>query len=111
MQKKKISLDGSLTEIFERINQASNELIIEVISNLPEPVAQKGEVHLFKRLNENDNVLPSGLSLMEIFNRIRMLDDPSYPSAFLEVNDLRIEFFSARLLEEEIDAYCRISKC
>lgn len=109
--KKNISLDGSLTEIFERTNIVTNELIMEVISLVPKPTIQEGEVHIFKRLCENDNALPSGLCLRDIFDRIRMLDDPSYPNAFIVANDIRIDFISARLREDEIEAYCRITKC
>jgi methionyl-tRNA formyltransferase len=109
--KKNVSLDGSLTDIFERINIVTTQLILKVIAERPKPTNQEGEVHVFRRLTENDNAIPSGLCLRDIFDRIRMLDEPSYPNAFIVVNDIRIDFFSASLREDEIESYCRIRKC
>ena len=50
-----ISLDGSLSEIFKRLNVAVNELIKRLVLKLPEPTEQFGEIVTFKRLGDQDN--------------------------------------------------------
>jgi methionyl-tRNA formyltransferase len=109
--KKNISLEGPLKEIFKRMNAAINELINKIIEELPEPKAQAGQISLFKRLTSSDNILPKQAQLKEVYDRIRMLDDDSYPSANINHGDLLFEFSDAELSNGEITTTCRISKC
>ena len=53
--KKTISLEGSLNEILKRINVVVNEMIEQLVSKLPTPVQQTGDIHIFKRLKDSDN--------------------------------------------------------
>ena len=41
-------------------------------------------------------------SLKDIFDRIRMLDDESYPSAYLQYGNVKIEFNEAKLKSGKI---------
>ena len=103
--KKEISLDGPLWEIFQRLNVCVNQMIKELVRNLPEPKPQEGATSSFKRLKRLDNAIQKNLSIKEIYDRIRMVDEPSYPSAFLEYGNL-LEFSDAKLDRDEIS--CKV---
>ena len=92
---REISLEGPLSNIFKRLNIVVNDLIKELIELLPEPIIQKGNQSYFRRLNEDDNKIPYTGSLEEFYDRVRMLDDSSYPNPFLEYGDYIIEFNKA----------------
>ena len=63
-----------------------------LIKNLPEPKEQNGEVKIFKRLSHKDNEISMDASFEEFYNKIRMLDDSSYPNAYLKLENTIIEF-------------------
>ena len=100
--KKQLNLKGSLSEILLRLNEIVNNMINELIYFLPKPKEQKGKEYTFKRLNAKDNLLPKDVSLNNIFDRIRMLDDNSYPNAFINYGDFIIELHNARLIKNKI---------
>jgi len=106
-----ISLTGSLAEIFERANEAVNILINEIISSEPQPKEQEGNVVVFKRRLEKDNEIPNGLSLSDVYDRIRMLDDEGYPKAYFKFGDYLLELESAELNESTVWAQVTIKKC
>lgn len=105
-----VSLEGSLNSIFLRINDAVNELIVKIISENPEPMAQVGEPHIFKRLTHSDNEIAAGLDLEKLYDHIRMVDHPDYPNAFIMYGDVKIEFSNASLDGNSIEARCQITK-
>jgi methionyl-tRNA formyltransferase len=105
-----ISLAGTLKDIFSRINVAINELINEIIENDPAAVPQCGEPHVFKRLTTEDNKIPVGLELEEIYDRIRMVDHDDYPNAFITYDNVKIEFSGAKIVNETLEAVCVIKK-
>jgi len=107
--KKNISLDGKLSEIFSRMNLILNEMIDILITELPTPKKQIGEKYIFKRLGHEDNKLPHNLTLEGLFDRIRMLDDENYPSAFIECGNLRIEFSDASLDKNQLICKAKIN--
>tara|TARA_B100000767_G_C19749847_1_gene530254 strand:+ start:1153 stop:1815 length:663 start_codon:yes stop_codon:yes gene_type:complete len=109
--KKIISLKGSLTKIFNRINVSTNKLIIEIIQNMPTPVPQKGKVYNFNRRIEADNEVQPDIDINGFFDLIRMLDEPSYPKSFLIFGNLRIEFSDATMDGDTLNALCRIKRC
>ena len=105
-----ISLEGNLNSIFLRLNDAVNELIVKIISENPEPMAQVGEPHIFKRLTHSDNEITAGLDLEKLYDHIRMVDHPDYPHAFIMYGDMKIEFSNASLDGDSIEARCQITK-
>ena len=105
-----ISLAGNLECIFRRISRAINHLIVKIITETLEPSEQVGEPHQFKRLSEKDNEIPAELKLEEIYDRIRMVDHPDYPNAFIIYGDKKIEFSDASLKGELMEATCLITK-
>ena len=105
-----VDLTGNLTKIFEDINIAINKLILFLISDDIFPIPQKGEVVNFRRLTNSDNEIKSGLTLNNIFDRIRMVDHKEYPDAFCYSGDLKIEFSNAKLGLDELFCTAKVSK-
>lgn len=104
-----IDLDGKLSDIFIKMNVAVNSLIKKIITSEPKSIPQTGHVVEFKRLNQADNEIPEGLSINEIFDRIRMLDHDEYPNAFLIKNNYKIDFITAKKCGDTIDCVANIS--
>jgi len=107
--KENVSLDGKLSEIFSRMSLIINRMIDDLIIELPVPKKQIGEKYIFKRLGNKDNKLTQNLDLESVFDRIRMLDDISYPSSFIEYGNLKIEFSDASIIENKIICEAKIS--
>lgn len=105
-----ISLSGKLKEIFSRINDAVNHLIVEITNNNPSPSPQRGKPHIFKRLTIKENEIQTGLKLEEIYDRIRMVDHEDYPNAFIAYDNMKIEFSNAELVGDTIKVACVIKK-
>ncbi len=105
-----ISLAGTCEEIFKRIAEAVQALIVDIIKNEPKPIEQKGEPIYFNRRKPSENKLPESASLTEIYNRIRMLDAAEYPKAFIEYGDFIIEFTNANNLTDSVAATVQIKR-
>ena len=55
------------------------------------------------------NIIPKNIrTLRTLFNHIRMLDAQSYPSAFINYGNLRIEFTKAKINKKNLDANVNI---
>ena len=102
--KKTISLEGSLNEILKRINVVVNEMIEQLVSKLPTPVQQTGDIHIFKRLKDSDNEVDLNDSAINLYNKIRMLDSPDYPKAFIKFGNYKVEFSNAELIDNQVIA-------
>jgi methionyl-tRNA formyltransferase len=108
--KQSLTLCGSGQEIFERIADQVWSLIAEIVSTEPEPIEQTGEPVVFTRRTPEQSRLPEGGSLERLFDHIRMLDAETYPRAFLEHGEYRLEFSEAVLEGESVTARVRISR-
>ena len=109
--KKKLSLSGSLTSIFKRMNKIVNELIFVIINKNIKPKAQVGEPTYFKRLSIIDNEIKKNIKLNEIYDKIRMIDHEEYPNAFIVLDNIKLEFYESKFKNETIHVKCKISKC
>lgn len=101
-----ISLNGSLSEIFGRLNNVVNLLMLRLIDHLPEKKIQTGQVHRFMRLGDKDNEINYEANIQEFHNSIRMLDDPSYPNAYLNLQNVRIEFYD--IIRKGNELFCKV---
>ena len=108
--KENVSLSGSLFEIFERINDVLNNLILRLIDNLPVPQPQIGKIVEFKRLGIKDNQININSKIEKFYDHIRMLDDNSYPSAYLKLKNVVLHFDKIRKIEEEFECRVKVSK-
>jgi len=107
--KKDFPLEGSAQEIFKRAsNIIFQEMIPHITNESPEPFPQKGKIVTFSRRKPQDSDISNINDLNKIFDNIRMLDAEGYPNAFIEKNNLRIEFQNAKKKENEIIAKAKI---
>ena len=90
-----LSLHGAAEEIYLRASKIIENMIVEIIKTNPQPIAQVGEPTFFKRRKPEQGNLLDAESLEQAFDLIRMLDADGYPSAFINVGNLRLEFTRA----------------
>lgn len=108
--KRPLSLHGTAHEIYLRAGDLSFEIIEWMIANEPSPEPQQGEPVLFKRRRPDQSRLPENVSMQQLYDHIRMLDAPTYPFAFIDHGEFRIEFSEAELGNQELTAKVRIYK-
>ena len=106
--KRSLSLNGRAEEIFIRCSDITFNMIRYIIANEPSPVEQKGEPVIFNRRTPEESKIPDTKELNKIFDYIRMLDAEGYPTAFIETENLRLEFSRATLENGYILADVRI---
>ena len=100
---KYLSLDGSLDDIFKRIENIGYDLSLDIINSNPKPIIQNhNEATYYKRRKPEDseitiNELKSKNSKY-LINKIRMLSDP-YPNAFIKTIDGKKLFIKIASLE------------
>lgn len=87
-----LSLAGSAAEIFARTAPKVIDLINDIISNERTPQPQTGKVVNFERRTPEQSEILNSMSTNEIYNLIRMLDAETYPHAFIDIGEHRIEF-------------------
>jgi len=108
--KKPLSLKGSANEIFTRAIGVVEEMIIEILKKEPEPIPQTGEIVNFKRRTPHEGNWRNVKSLDIVFDYIRMLDGESYPPAFVNVGEYKLEFTGASQKIKEVYATVKITK-
>lgn len=104
--KNDLLLNGSAKEIYIKIEKICISMIKKIIKmkkiNFKK---QKGKSSFFKRRDE----LQSDLTKLKVYNKIkifdfiRMLDAPGYPSAFLNLNKFKILFNNAKIINNKIN--------
>ena len=108
--KRTLSLFGTAEEILLRANKLIEEMIVDIISHKPVAENQVGEPSYFRRRTpEESNIAQLG-ELEKVFDYIQMLDGEGYPSAFIETENLKIEFTRASLRLDSIIADVKITK-
>ena len=87
--KKTVSLSGNLDEIFYRVSKIIIEMIKILIRKKIKPKKQIGKPFIFKRIDKKASEIKKEKEIREIYNKIRMLNAPDYPNAFIKLNKLR----------------------
>lgn len=95
--KQPLSLAGPAHEIYERCSATVFEMISWIAAERPTPQPQAGEPTVFERRRPEQSRLPEGADPATIYDHIRMLDAPTYPRAFVETDEYRLEFSNAKL--------------
>lgn len=95
--KKELSLQGTAQEIFLRATSVIQSMIIEIVNLNLNPQKQKGEASTFKRRKPEDGNLEVLENIEQVYDYIRMLDADTYPNAFIELQNFRLEFSRASL--------------
>ena len=104
----KESLDislGSAEEIYMKVSDIIFERMIpNIIENNLIPIKQSGDVVKFQRRKpqESDITKLRNKSLHKMYDFIRMLDAEGYPKAYIELDDLRIEFSEVHLKNKKL---------
>lgn len=106
--KQPLSLWGTAEEIYLRAAELTKEMIIQIVKEKPQLHKQQGEPVVFQRRKPSEGDVGELDSLAEIFDYIRMLDADTYPPAFLDKNNLHIEFTRASLKDGHILADAKI---
>lgn len=107
--KKKLDLAGSARDIFDRASKVIYEMILEILERKITPQPQQGEVVVFKRRKPEDSNIDELNSAKQVYDYIRMLDADGYPNAFMETANLRFEFTSAQINNDNtVTAHVRI---
>ena len=60
----------------------------------------------FKRLEKKDNKINLEATFEEVYDAIRMVDDPSYPNAYLSLQNILIEFSQIEKTNDQL--FCRV---
>lgn len=93
--KRPLSLKGKAQDIYKTVATLCYELIQEIVINEPIPLPQQGKATVFKRRTPSESKLPSDVKLSTLYDFIRMLDADSYPKAFIDYGNYRLEFSEA----------------
>jgi methionyl-tRNA formyltransferase len=105
-----LSLEGRAEEIFERAADLVYDMIGEIVARNIAPVPQQGEPVVFPRRAPHESVLPQSGSPTTLYDFIRMLDAPTYPKAFIDWGEWRIEFDRACEADDSVEAHVVIRK-
>ncbi len=103
--KKPLKLNGNAQQIYERSSKKIFKMIDIIVKKEIMPVPQKGKIVKFKRRKPKQSILPKkNKSLKDLYNHIRMLDAKTYPAAFINYGNLRIDFKQAKINKKKINA-------
>jgi len=109
--KEELNLEGKAEEIFKRASKIIFEKMIpEILEKNITPYPQKGEIVEFKRRKPSQSNIGELESVEKIYDYIRMLDAEGYPKAYIKVNDIKYEFYDAKIENDEIQAKVKITK-
>ncbi|MBF0166084.1 MAG: methionyl-tRNA formyltransferase [Alphaproteobacteria bacterium] len=94
--KRPLPLEGRAQDIYERCGLLVFDMIEEIVRTKPVPVEQTGPITVFSRRTPDESLLPTDGDQKSLYDHIRMLDADTYPPAFLEWGNLRLEFTHAQ---------------
>ena len=104
---------GSANEIYKNASKLIfKKLIPNILRQNPTPVSQEGVVVNFKRRTpEQSNIkMLNDVSIANLYDFIRMLDAPSYPKAYLELDNLKMELFEVIIKDGKLEGRFEVSK-
>lgn len=100
--------EGSAEEIYKDGAKIISKMIDEIIKTNPTPTKQEGEIVEFKRRTPEMSNIKNLEDANEIYDYIRMLDAPGYPRAYLENENVKYEFFDAKIEDGKLIAKVEI---
>ena len=95
-----LTLQGSITDIWLAITDRVYKLIKHCVRDDPVPQKQEGRPQIYKRNKNNVLPLQNGCELVEIHKFIQMLDGETYPNAFCEIGNFKLEFSRSKLKKD-----------
>lgn len=103
-----ITLNGTISEIFSRIANKIEKLIIKICKNNPKPLRQEGNVVKFNRLKNKDNKILNKHSIKEIYDRIRMVDGEGYDKAYIRFGNYKLELSDSSIKNKKLIAKIKL---
>jgi methionyl-tRNA formyltransferase len=109
--KRKLSLNGSAEEIFERASKIYLEMIKKIMKQKIIPKKQSGKPVYFKRRTPKESEITGKIKkINDLFNHIRMLDADGYPKSYILNKKFKFEFKNAKKTKKKIIAKVLITK-
>ena len=109
--KRKLSLNGSADEIFNRASIIYSEMIKKIVKRKIYPKKQNGKPIYFKRRKKKQSEITHKIkNINDLFNHIRMLDAENYPKAYILNKKLKFEFTNAKKYKNKLTAKVLVSK-
>lgn len=105
-----LTLDGTAKEILDRAATVIQQMIFKIVEGSGELKDQVGDVVSFKRRVSDDGDLSHLETTNQIYDYIRMLDADNYPCAFIEIDNFRLEFTSAKHVGETVEAVVKFHR-
>lgn len=96
--------EGSLKDILEQASECSARMMRDVVLHRPEGVKQVGSGTLNRRRSPETSKLPEFSDARAIYDFIRMLDCPGYPSASVDHGEWQLKLTSAKLIPDGVSA-------
>jgi len=90
--KRDLCLNGNGEEIYLRLSEIIFEMIKEIVDKNPIPVKQEGEGTVFKHRTPDMSEIKDIEDLKKLHDFIRMLDAETYPKAFINYGNYKLEF-------------------
>ena len=108
--KKKLNLSGTAHEIFKRATKVTLGMIKQIESNKFIPKPQRKSKISFKRLARKDNLLNLNRiqNLDELYDKIRMVDAPDYPDAYMETKNFILNFSNVKKIKKNLYSSVKI---
>tara|TARA_R100000664_G_C2737799_1_gene126874 strand:+ start:61 stop:738 length:678 start_codon:yes stop_codon:yes gene_type:complete len=97
-----LTLQGSIMDIWLSISDRVYRLIKKCVVENPTPQQQKGKPQIYKRNKDNSLPLHKYSDLIRVHKFIQMLDGETYPNAFCEIGNFKLEFSRSKLNGDHI---------
>lgn len=109
--KESMSLYGSAEEIYLRTAEIIfKKMIPQILEEHPQPLPQQGEITEFSRRTPEMSELSPDMSIIQLFDHIRMLDAEGYPPACIHFGKYVLEFSRAKRTYDGIFADVKIKE-
>ena len=105
-----LTLEGTAQEILDRASVVIQQMIIKIVDGQTVLKDQVGDVVSFKRRVADEGDLSHLETSDQIYDHIRMLDADNYPSAFIKIDNFRLDFSSAKNVDGNIEAVVRFHR-
>ena len=103
IKKRKLLLNGSAQQIYERSSKIIFDMIKEIIKMKKiTSFKQSGRITKFKRLSNNSEIISNGDKLQKIYDHIRMLDAKTYKNAFIKKDNLKISLYNVKKMKNKL---------
>jgi methionyl-tRNA formyltransferase len=99
-----MELQGRAEDIYKQVADLCYDHIKNIVHNEPKSEPQCGDEVYFPRRTPEQSELPVYGEEDEVYDHIRMLDAPSYPRAFVELGNYRLEFSHAEIVDGQVEA-------